>query len=88
MQTLCRNFQQQLPQLEIRIALSQEGEKRYVQDLLTSEELKKLTEENSMFFICGGKAMGAAVFEKITAAVGEEKMREMKKRKNLRKEVY
>ena len=77
--------------LEIRLALSQESPaavRRYVQDSFSIEEVVTWTNSNALIFICGGKEMGNSVIKKLVEAVGEEKVKEMKRFKRLRKEVY
>lgn len=62
-----RALQQQSLQ-KVRVALSQEGEKQYVQDLLLEdqEKLAKLIKHNSTLMICGSLAMKKGVLEALT----------------------
>ena len=73
--------------LEIRLALSREGDRKYVQDKFSAGEAAEWS-DGAVLFVCGGKSMGKEVSEKIKNGMGDLKFKEMKRMKLLKIEVY
>ena len=81
------NLRSVMANFELRVAVSKDGS--YVQDKFTADEAKDWIEKRqATIFVCGSKAMGSGVVDRLTGAVGLERMKEMKRAKRLRKEVY
>ena len=74
--------------LEIHVAYSSEG--LYVQELIKSEtsNIKILIDRGSLIMICGGKDMGRDVKKLLADVLGKTLLKELKKSKRLRAELY
>ena len=77
---------------KLHLAVSREGEKQYVQDLMRkeSELLKRLlsSESRGHIYICGSTKMGQDVQSLLKELFGEEGFKSLEKEKRLIKELW